>query len=137
MAEKREFQGVINLDARDSVPDWAPYVQPTAPEGAPNVLIILWDDVGWGALDMFGGPIEVPTMNRVADLGVRYSNFHTTALCSPTRSSILNGRNATSNGMGVQTAFPAPQGESPLRTGSRRRCSARWAGTPTPSASGI
>jgi arylsulfatase len=121
MAEKREFQGVINLDARDSVPDWAPYVQPTAPEGAPNVLIILWDDVGWGALDMFGGPIEVPTMNRVADRGVRYSNFHTTALCSPTRSSILNGRNATSNGMGVITegadGFPGSSGRIPFENG--------------------
>ncbi len=74
-----------------------PFLQPQAPEGAPNVLMIVWDDVGYGAFEPFGGPIETPTMCRIADNGVRYSNFHTTALCSPTRSSLLNGRNATSN----------------------------------------
>jgi arylsulfatase A-like enzyme len=117
----REFEGVINLDVRDSVSDWAPYLQPTAPDGAPNVLVILWDDVGYGALDLFGGPIEVPTMNRIADQGVRYTNFHTTALCSPTRSSILNGRNATSNGMAsiTETAdgFPGSSGRIPFENG--------------------
>jgi arylsulfatase A-like enzyme len=120
MAEKA-FNGVIDLDARDSVSDWEPYLQPGAPDGAPNVLIILWDDVGFGALDMFGGPIEVPTMNRIADQGIRYTNFHTTALCSPTRSSILNGRNATSNGMGVITegadGFPGSSGRIPFENG--------------------
>ena len=95
----KEFKGVINLDARDSVPDWEPYVQPVAPEGAPNVLMIIWDDVGFGAMDLYGGPIETPNMKRIADMGIRYSNFHTTALCSPTRSSLLTGRNATSNGL--------------------------------------
>jgi arylsulfatase A-like enzyme len=81
------------------MPDWEPFLQPKAPEGAPNVLMIVWDDVGYGAMDVFGGPIETPTMRRIAESGLRYSNFHTTALCSPTRSSLLTGRNATSNNM--------------------------------------
>jgi arylsulfatase A-like enzyme len=59
----------------------------------------VWDDVGYGAMDVFGGPIETPTMRRIAESGLRYSNFHTTALRSPTRSSLLTGRNATSNNM--------------------------------------
>jgi arylsulfatase A-like enzyme len=117
----KEFRGVINLDARDSTPDWEPYLQPSPPDGAPNVLLIVWDDVGFGAFDMFGGPIEVPTMRRIADQGLRYTNFHTTALCSPTRSSILNGRNATSNGMGVITegadGFPGSSGRIPFENG--------------------
>ena len=71
----KEFRGVINLDARDSVPDWEPYLQPVAPEGAPNVLMIVWDDVGFGAMDLYGGPIETPNMKRIADMGIRYSEF--------------------------------------------------------------
>ncbi len=66
---KEQFKGVVNVDVRDSVPDWAPYLQPKAPEGAPNVLMIVWDDVGYGAMDVFGGPIETPTMRRIADRG--------------------------------------------------------------------
>ena len=58
---KEQFKGVVNVDVRDSVPDWAPFLQPQAPEGAPNVLMIVWDDVGYGAMDVFGGPIETPT----------------------------------------------------------------------------
>lgn len=54
MTEK--FKGVVNLDIRDSIPDWTPFLQPKAPEGAPNVLMIVWDDVGYGAMDVFGGP---------------------------------------------------------------------------------
>ena len=87
-----EFKGIVNVDIRDSVPDWTPYVQPKAPEGAPNVLMIVWDDVGYGAMSVFGGPIETPTMERIAEEGIRYSNFHTTALCSPTRSSTTLSR---------------------------------------------
>ena len=117
----KEFKGVINLDARDSVPDWEPYLQPAAPEGAPNVLMIIWDDVGFGAMDLYGGPIETPNMKRIADMGIRFSNFHTTALCSPTRSSLLTGRNATSNGMAsiTETAdgFPGASGRIPFENG--------------------
>ncbi|MGB5565329.1 MAG: arylsulfatase, partial [Acidimicrobiia bacterium] len=105
----------------DSVEDWTPYLQPKAPEGAPNVLMIVWDDVGYGAMDVFGGPIETPTMRRIADSGLRYSNFHTTALCSPTRSSMLTGRNATSNNMACITeaaaGFPGFSGRIPFENG--------------------
>ena len=87
----KPFKGVVNVDIRDSVPDWEPFLQPKAPEGAPNVLTIVWDDVGYGTMDVFGGPVETPTMRRIAESGLRYSNFHTTALCSPTRSSCSPG----------------------------------------------
>src|SRR5512144_1588389 len=95
----RGFKGKIALDIRDSVQDWAPHLAEKAPEGAPNVLVIAWDDVGYATLDCFGGPVKAPTMTRIADRGGRYSDFHTTALRSPTRASLLTGRNATSNGM--------------------------------------
>ena len=93
------FRGVINIDIRDSVPDWEPYRQPMAPEGAPNILYIVLDDVGFSAMEPFGGLIETPNINRIAERGIRYTNFHTTALCSPTRSCLLTGRNHTTNGM--------------------------------------
>jgi arylsulfatase A-like enzyme len=118
----KPFQGVVNLDIRDSTPDWEPFLQPQAPEGAPNVLMIVWDDVGYGAMDVFGGPIETPTMRRIAESGLRYSNFHTTALCSPTRSSLLNGRNATSNNMACITeasaGFPGFSARIPFENGT-------------------
>ncbi|MGB7214786.1 MAG: arylsulfatase [Gammaproteobacteria bacterium] len=118
----REFKGKISLDVRDSTPDWGPFLQPQAPKGAPNVLMIVWDDVGYGAMEVHGGPIETPTMRRIADAGIRYSNFHTTALCSPTRSSLLTGRNATSNNMACITeaaqGFPGFSGRIPFENGT-------------------
>ena len=101
----KPFKGRISLDIRDSEPDWAPFLPPKAPDGAPNVLLLSWDDIGYGTMDVFGGPVETPNMRRIADAGVRYANFHTTALCSPTRASLLNGRNATSNGMATIAEF--------------------------------
>ena len=93
-------------------PDWAPYEQPKAEPGSPNVLFIVWDDTGFGALSPFGGPIQTPTMQRLADNGLRYTQFHTTAICSPTRASMLTGRNHTTVGMGciaeATTGFPVP-----------------------------
>jgi arylsulfatase len=122
VAVGKPFKGVVSLDIRDSTPDWEPFLQPQAPEGAPNVLMIVWDDVGYGAMDVFGGPIEAPTMRRIADAGLRYSNFHTTALCSPTRSSLLNGRNATSNNMACITeasaGFPGFSARIPFENGT-------------------
>ncbi len=116
------FTGKVEVDIRDSVPDWGPYLQPQAPEGAPNVLMIVWDDVGYGAMSVFGGPIETPTMERIAGEGLRYSNFHTTALCSPTRSSLLTGRNATSNNMAYITeasaGFPGFSARIPFENGT-------------------
>ncbi|OKI26869.1 arylsulfatase [Streptomyces sp. CB03911] len=93
------FRGVVNLDVRDSVPDWSAYEQPKAPEGAPNVVYVVLDDVGFGAMSCYGGPIETPHIDRLAAEGLRYSQWHTTALCSPTRSALLTGRNHTTNGM--------------------------------------
>ncbi len=76
----RPWKGRIPLDIRESIPDWEPFTQPRAREGAPDILYVVWDDVGYGAMDTFGGPIETPTMTRIADAGIRFSNFHTTAL---------------------------------------------------------
>lgn len=118
----KPFKGRVEVDIRDSIPDWDPFVQPQAPQGAPNVLMIVWDDVGYGAMDVFGGPIETPTMRRIADAGIRYSNFHTTALCSPTRSSLITGRNATSNNMACivegAAGFPGFSARIPFENGT-------------------
>jgi arylsulfatase A-like enzyme len=117
----KQWNGKIAVDIRDAESDWTPYIQPKAPEGAPNVLMIVWDDVGYGAMDVFGGPIETPAMRRIADQGLRLSNFHTTALCSPTRSSLLTGRNATSNNMACITeasgGFPGICARIPFENG--------------------
>jgi arylsulfatase A-like enzyme len=114
----KRFKGVINLDTRDSTPDWEPYVQPVAPEGAPNVLYIVLDDVGFSAMEPWGGLIETPNINRLAANGLTYTNWHTTALCSPTRSSLLTGRNHTTNGMAciaeATTGFPNSNGHIPF-----------------------
>ena len=116
----KPFKGVINLDVRDSTPDWEPYEQPKAPDGAPNVVFIVWDDTGIGALEPFGGPIEMPTLKRLADSGLKYSQFHTTAICSPTRASLLTGRNHTTVGMAciaeATTGFPGSNGHIPFET---------------------
>ncbi|GAA5495749.1 hypothetical protein Rhal01_01928 [Rubritalea halochordaticola] len=85
------FKGKIGLRPSDSQKDFP--IEPYAPEGAPNILIILTDDVGFGASSTFGGPIPTPTFDRVANNGIRFNQFHTTALCSPTRAALLTGRN--------------------------------------------
>ncbi len=114
----KPFQGIVNLDIRDSKPDWEPYLQPKAPDGAPNVLFIVWDDVGFAAMEPWGGLIETPTMNRLAQGGLTYTNMHTTALCSPTRSCLMTGRNHTSNGMAciseAAIGFPNANGHIPF-----------------------
>ena len=116
----KPFKGVINLDVRDSTPDWEPYEQPKAPDGAPNVMFIVWDDTGFGAWEPFGGPIEMPVLGRLCDGGLRYSQFHTTAICSPTRASMLTGRNHTTVGMAciaeATTGFPGSNGHIPFET---------------------
>ena len=117
----KPFKGKVSLDVRDSVPDWEPFLAPRAPAGAPNVLMVAWDDVGYGTMDVFGGPVETPNMRRIADMGVRFSNFHTTALCSPTRASLLTGRNATTNGMATiaefASGFPGISTRIPFESG--------------------
>src|SRR5262249_50734502 len=85
------FQGTIGRTLRDSKSDFPKGVE--APAGAPNVLLVLTDDVGFGASSTFGGPIQTPNFQRLADRGLRYNMFHTTALCSPTRAALITGRN--------------------------------------------
>src|ERR1700756_1262184 len=115
-----EFAGKIELDIRDSEPDWGPYAAPTAPDGAPNVLYVVWDDTGIATWDCFGGLVEMPTMSRIAERGVRLSPFHTTPLASPPRASLLPGRNATTVGMAIieefTEGFPGYSGRIPADT---------------------
>jgi len=102
------FAGVINLSATDSKPAWPPTVVP--PKGAPNVLLIMTDDQGYGITSTFGGVIPTPAMDRLAKAGLRYTQFHSTALCSPTRAALITGRNHHSVGFGVigelSTGYP-------------------------------
>jgi arylsulfatase len=102
------FKGQIGRIASESKPDFPKEVQP--PKGAPNVLLIMTDDVGFGASSTFGGPIPTPTFDKLAKRGLKYNRFHTTALCSPTRASLITGRNHHSCSTGViteqATGFP-------------------------------
>jgi arylsulfatase A-like enzyme len=115
------FKGQINVDIRDSEPDWTPFEPPRAPDGAPNVLYMVLDDVGFSAMSCYGGPIETPNIDRIAANGVRFTQWHTTALCSPTRSCLLNGRNHTRNSMACITeaaiGFPNASGTIPPENG--------------------
>jgi arylsulfatase A-like enzyme len=103
-----KFGGVIKEEAKDSTPWWPPRVVP--PKGAPNVLLIMTDDQGYGVSGTFGGVIPTPAMDRIAKAGLRYTQFHSTALCSPTRAALITGRNHHSVGFGVigelSTGFP-------------------------------
>jgi arylsulfatase len=103
------------LDARDAKPP--PRFEVKPPAGAPNVLVILIDDMGFGVSSAFGGPVQMPTVERLANEGLRYNNFHTTALCAPTRTALLSGRNHHLNNMGsvteTATAFPGNTGQRP------------------------
>jgi arylsulfatase len=115
------FRGVVNVDIRDSQSDWSPFEPPKAREGAPNVVYIVLDDVGFSAMSTYGGPIETPNIDRIAADGVRYTQWHTTALCSPTRSCLLTGRNHTRNSMACITeaaiGFPNASGTIPPENG--------------------
>ncbi len=94
-----KFGGVIKNDALKSKPWWAPRIVP--PKEAPNILLIMTDDSGFGVPSTFGGVIPTPTMDRIAKAGLRYNNIHSTALCSPTRAALITGRNHHSAGFGV------------------------------------
>src|SRR6201997_358473 len=102
------FGGVIKEKASESKPWWPPRVVP--PKGAPNVLLIMTDDVGFGAPSTFGGVVPTPALDRIAKMGLRYTQFHSTALCSPTRAALITGRNHHTAGFGViseqATGFP-------------------------------
>jgi arylsulfatase len=93
-----KFGGVIKERATESKAWWPPRVVP--PKGAPNVLLLMTDDVGFAAPSNFGGVIPTPSLDRIAAQGLRYTNFHSTALCSPTRAAIITGRNITRLALG-------------------------------------
>ncbi|WP_156764957.1 arylsulfatase [Mycobacterium sp. 1081908.1] len=105
---QRGFGGTIGRTMADSVGDWTIVPGAKAPDGAPNVLIVLIDDAGFGGPDTFGGAIRTPTLSRVAQNGLTYNRFHVTAVCSPTRAALLTGRNHHRVGFGSVTEFPGP-----------------------------
>ncbi len=113
-----EFNGEIGMTYKESTPDYPKPVK--APKDAPNVLLILLDDVGFGMCSTFGGPVPTPNMQKLADNGLSFNRFHTTALCSPTRASLLAGRNHHSVGTGViiemGTGYPGYTGIIPRST---------------------
>jgi arylsulfatase A-like enzyme len=112
------FNGTIGRTYKDSTPDKIPII--AAPAGAPNVLVILIDDCGFGQWSTFGGQIPTPNLDRLAKAGLRYTRFHTTALCSPTRAALLTGRNHHSAATGVITelgdGYPGYSGQIPAST---------------------
>ncbi len=116
----RPAPGLTTYDAKDPETSYPPIEPLLPPAGAPNVLIVLLDDVGFGASSAFGGPCRTPTAERLAAGGLRYNRFHTTALCAPTRQALLTGRNHHSVGMGsiTETATSAP-GNSSLRPNTK------------------
>ncbi len=130
-----DFAGKIGENYKESTPDWAPVLPVQAPKGAPNLLVIVLDDVGYGQLGVYGGPIETPNLDKLASEGVRYTDFLTTALCSPTRAALLTGRNHHSVGLAAitegATGFPSSFGSIPK---SAATIAEGWGGWWTPSA---
>jgi Sulfatase len=127
----RPHIGLTTYDAKNPDTTFPPIELIRPPEGAPNVLVILIDDVGFGASSAFGGPCQTPTAERLAANGLRYNRFHTTALCSPTRQALLTGRNHHSVGMGgiteIATGAPGycsvrPQSMAPLAETLKLNC---------------
>ncbi len=116
-----EFHGNINETYVNSEADENLLESPAQPpEGAPNIVLVMLDDVGFGAAETFGGPVHTPTLNRLAEDGLKYNRFHTTAMCSPTRSALLTGRNHHSASSGIvtnfATGFPGYSGRIPQST---------------------
>jgi arylsulfatase A-like enzyme len=116
----RPHVGLVTFDAKDPNTTYPPIRPVRPPAGAPNVLVVLVDDVGFGASSAFGGPCETPNFERLASNGLRYNRFHTTALCAPTRAALLTGRNHHSVGMGgiTEIATSAP-GNNSLRPNTK------------------
>lgn len=105
---QRRFGGVVGRTMAESVGDWSIVPGPFPPDDAPNVLIVLIDDAGFGGPDTFGGAIRTPTLSRLAQNGLIYNRFHVTAVCSPTRAALLTGRNHHRVGFGSVCEFPGP-----------------------------
>jgi arylsulfatase A-like enzyme len=114
-----EFGGIIGRDWRDSEPWWPP--EPTPPPGAPNIVLVVLDDVGYAQLGCYGSDLHTPVLDRLASTGVRLANFHTTSLCSPTRACLLTGRNHHRSGMGriadLAVGYPGYWGRPPRENG--------------------
>lgn len=113
------FRGIIAPTVDQAVPAWN--LLPRAPEGAPNIVVVVLDDIGFGQVGCYGAPIDTPNIDRLAQGGLRYNNFHATPLCSPSRAAILTGRNHHSAAMGAitefSTGFPGYNGRMPLSHG--------------------
>jgi arylsulfatase len=117
---KPPFQGDIHATAKESTPWWPPHAR--APAGAPNILVVLFDDVGFSDFGCYGSPIKTPTIDRLAAQGLRYTGFHTTAMCSTTRAALLTGRNHHSVGVGClanfDSGFPGYRGKIAKEAGT-------------------
>jgi arylsulfatase A-like enzyme len=117
-----EFKGSIKLDVRDSSPDWNAFTAKRPPENAPNVLVVLYDDTGMAAWSTYGGRVNMPTLDRLAANGLTYTQWHTTALCSPTRSTFLTGRSHHLNGFAqiseLASGFPGYSSHIPPSSAS-------------------
>ena len=136
----RPHIGLVTYDAKDPATSYPPIEPLRPPEGAPNVLVVLLDDVGFGASSAFGGPCQTPNFERLANAGLRYNRFHVTALCSPTRAALLTGRNHHAVGFGsigeLSSGFPATPRSSPRTALPSPGSSRRTATRPPRSASG-
>ena len=119
MGQKKNFKGTIGRTFEDSKFSWEPLNEP--PLGTPNILIVLLDDVGYAQFGCYGSDIATPTFDALASNGLRYANYHTTALCSPTRACLMTGRNHHSNGMArvieMTSGFPGYDAEIPHENG--------------------
>jgi hypothetical protein len=117
------FRGEINVAFTDSKADFPEPLR--APAGAPNVLVVVGDDIGYGHMGAFGGPARTPTFDRLAERGLKYTNYHVTAVCSASRACLLTGRNSHSVGMGVipesSTGFPGYNAQVPRSAAPRVR----------------
>jgi len=117
---KPSFQGEIRPTIKESTPWWPP--QAKMPLGAPNILVVVFDDVGFSDFGCYGSPIKTPTIDRLAARGLRYTGFHTTAMCSTTRAALLTGRNHHSVGVGClanfDSGFPGYRGKIAKEAGT-------------------
>ena len=118
--QSASFRGVVRATINESRPWWPAQVAP--PAGAPNILVVLFDDVGFSDFGCYGSPIKTPTIDRLAAEGLRYTGFHTTAMCSTTRAALLTGRNHHSVGVGClanfDSGFPGYRGKIAKEAGT-------------------